>query len=91
MFVEEARRRLDEVAQRAGVPFQADKPLSDAAVVWLDRMRVALCNTEVSTEAIAEMDAAMRQALPARPTSSFVVAAGSRPVETASAGRQAPG
>lgn len=59
MFVEETRRRLRE----EGVPLPADGPLSNEAVVWLARMRVALCDSEVSTEAVDEMDAAMRQAL----------------------------
>ena len=64
LAVESVRRRLYELAEKAGHSLPEDPPLSLPAEVWLKRMRSALCDTEVTSRSIAEMDAAMHEALP---------------------------
>jgi hypothetical protein len=62
--VESVRRHLRALAQRVGRPLPEDAPLLQPAEAWLERMRSALCDAETTTRSIAEMDAAMREALP---------------------------
>jgi hypothetical protein len=62
--VEDVRRRLRELAEKAGHPFPEDPPLSRPAEAWLRRMRSALCDTKCTTASVVAMDSAMHKALP---------------------------
>jgi hypothetical protein len=64
LAVEEVRQRLYELARKAGHSLSDDPPLTPEATAWLKRMRSALCDTEVTNYSIAEVDAAMHEALP---------------------------
>jgi hypothetical protein len=47
-----------------GEPPPGDLALSSPAEVWLKRLRLALSDPACTTASVAEMDAAMREALP---------------------------
>jgi hypothetical protein len=62
--VEDVRRRLRELAEKAGYPHTEDPVLSAPAEAWLKRLRSALADPECTTASVVEMDAAMHEALP---------------------------
>jgi len=64
LAVESVRRRLRELAEKVGHSLPADAQLSRPAEAWMERMRSAFCDTETTSRSIADMDVAMREALP---------------------------
>src|SRR5215216_3769492 len=61
--VEEVRRRLRELAEKAGHPHTDDPVLSARAEAWLKRLRSALADPECTTASVRQMDTAMHEAL----------------------------
>src|SRR5205814_2053701 len=64
LAVESVRRRLYDLAEKVGHSLPEDPPLSTEAEAWLRRMRGALCDTQCTDCSIAEMETALRAALP---------------------------
>jgi hypothetical protein len=64
MAVEEVRRRLWTVAEKAGCSMPPYEPLSLEAEAWLRRMRSAYCDSETTQASVLQMDKAMVEALP---------------------------
>jgi hypothetical protein len=61
--VEDVRRRLRELVEKAGHPHTEDPVLSASAEAWLKRLRSALADPECTTASVVQMDTAMHEAL----------------------------